>query len=734
MVAEAALKAKVDTNLFGDVASQLGLDAEGAAGFLDQLTAASQGTGVDIDILTRTIGKSSARWQAAGGDMDDLAATVIKAADEFGPSGLRGAMSEIMQEVDKGLIPSVASLEKQLGDTTGAVERTYEASKTWRDTLRETKDAALAYIGPAGDMLGVLGSTASGLALAGPQMLKWIKGLKLAAIAQKAFNLAMRLNPIGLIVTAIGLVGLAIYKWRDKIWGFLKGAWDGLVSGLLKGYNAIAKIVPGMKEVEVASRTSFEPAVTSVADATAELALDAEAASEALSGGGPSLVASLGETATAADDAAIQIDAYATMLEELGRAEASLLLTQPKLKLSYDDLFTATGNITRGVDAFSLSLEYGEPKILKQIDLLGDLKDAAAPPDSGGWFSSITGGFKDMLSGITGGGGIGGMLEGIGAGITQGIGNLISGGLASITDLALKGIISLGKKLGGWIKSIFGGPSEAELAARETFAGFHKGAVEALGGTQRYADEVQRAIDDGWDRTLAETRAGFILMGTDMGKTYDEAFADYERYQKAVGEGNTELMKQIEAEYAEWRDASADTAKDVKHDAAEIGRQFQGLTATEAAELGTALIGLGSKANKAFTDIHDSAIAAGNALANDFLPHILSVSRAISNIPRNVTIRINTIETTKRVDIPKRQHGGPVSAGRPYLVGEAGPEVFMPSSSGSVAANKSLPTAEEIGAAVAAALHRVPLVVPQDAVTDSILRRTPNRQALRGWA
>ena len=75
-----------------------------------------------------------------------------------------------------------------------------------------------------------------------------------------------------------------------------------------------------------------------------------------------------------------------------------------------------------------------------------------------------------------------------------------------------------------------------------------------------------------------------------------------------------------------------------------------------------------------------------------------------------------------------------MSAGRPYMVGERGPEIFTPGRSGSVAANKSIPTAEEIGAAVAAALHRVPLVVPQDAVTDSILRRTPNRQALRGWA
>ena len=46
MVAEAALKAKVDTNLFGDVSSQLGdLMRRAQPEFLDQLTVASQGTG-----------------------------------------------------------------------------------------------------------------------------------------------------------------------------------------------------------------------------------------------------------------------------------------------------------------------------------------------------------------------------------------------------------------------------------------------------------------------------------------------------------------------------------------------------------------------------------------------------------------------------------------------------------------------------------------------------------------
>ena len=88
-----------------------------------------------------TIGKSAARWQAAGGDMEGLIATVIQAADEFGPAGLRGAMSEVMEEVDKGLIPAVGSLDQILGDTTGTVESTWSASRTFRDVLREMKDA-----------------------------------------------------------------------------------------------------------------------------------------------------------------------------------------------------------------------------------------------------------------------------------------------------------------------------------------------------------------------------------------------------------------------------------------------------------------------------------------------------------------------------------------------------------------------------------------------------------------
>ena len=501
MVAEAALKAKVDTNLFGDVASQLGLDAEGAAGFLDQLTVASQGTGVDIDILTRTIGKSSARWQAAGGDMDDLAATVIAAADEFGPSGLRGAMSEIMQEVDKGLLPTVASLESQLGDTTGAVERTYEASKTWRDTLSETKNAALAYIGPAGDMLGVLGSTASGLALAGPQMLKWIKATKFATIAQKAFNLAMKLNPIGLIVTAIALVGLAIYKWRDQIWGFLKGAWNGLIKGLESGYNFIARLVPGMEEVSFASKMSFEPAVEAAAEATVDLARESEAASASLVGGGDSLVSSLGETAKAAEDAAekIRLSALAVASSELktfykmqADTRAEMAKTTRWLQDQHEEAFrveSAQAAASQELNDFYDLQQTTRAELSADSAWLEDLYTTTGTASSAGFLNSMTSTFADAFAG---GGGFMGGLQSV---MTQGWGKLFVGegeeaatgflgkmqsvmgklgGIPLVGPLLqafgpalISGIGKLASKVWSGIKSLFGGPDEMEKAGRK---------------------------------------------------------------------------------------------------------------------------------------------------------------------------------------------------------------------------------------------------------------------------
>ena len=127
-----------------------------------------------------------------------------------------------------------------------------------------------------------------------------------------------------------------------------------------------------------------------------------------------------------------------------------------------------------------------------------------------------------------------------------------------------------------------------------------------------------------------------------------------------------------------------------------------------------------------------------NSLANEFYGNIMrlpqDVRNRVSGAVHQQIIGTGPYGTGSTEYEGERQHGGPVTSGRPYVVGEAGPEIFVPGSSGSVASNKSLPTAEEIGAAVARALQMAPLVVPQDPVTDALYRNGPRRAALKGYA
>jgi len=65
--------------------------------------------------------------------------------------------------------------------------------------------------------------------------------------------------------------------------------------------------------------------------------------------------------------------------------------------------------------------------------------------------------------------------------------------------------------------------------------------------------------------------------------------------------------------------------------------------------------------------------------------HISGLNKIPSDVQTTVTTTFQ-IEGTRTV---ARQHGGPVSAFRPYIVGERGPELFVPSTSGRIVANGS---------------------------------------------
>ena len=76
------------------------------------------------------------------------------------------------------------------------------------------------------------------------------------------------------------------------------------------------------------------------------------------------------------------------------------------------------------------------------------------------------------------------------------------------------------------------------------------------------------------------------------------------------------------------------------------------------------------------------------------------------------TIRIPAVKPTEvpalPTEVPAMQHGGPVSSGQRYLVGEGGPEMFVPSQSGRIEPNGSSDgrvDAKALARAVAAALE-----------------------------
>jgi hypothetical protein len=74
-----------------------------------------------------------------------------------------------------------------------------------------------------------------------------------------------------------------------------------------------------------------------------------------------------------------------------------------------------------------------------------------------------------------------------------------------------------------------------------------------------------------------------------------------------------------------------------------------------------------------------AAVRAGGAAAMvPFIGPILAISAAAA------------IFSAMMAYIPGRQNGGPVGANSPYIVGEVGPELFIPSSAGTIVPNDKL--------------------------------------------
>lgn len=110
---------------------------------------------------------------------------------------------------------------------------------------------------------------------------------------------------------------------------------------------------------------------------------------------------------------------------------------------------------------------------------------------------------------------------------------LVMQGMEAIVGLVGKGL----KKIGGWFKSLFGGPSAGEMAGRELVEEFEN----LLAGTLT-ATQLVETGNEGWKNTVVAIRDKYLSLGL----TEADALKDAERLWASSREGAEAAMRVIE--------------------------------------------------------------------------------------------------------------------------------------------------------------------------------------------
>jgi hypothetical protein len=101
--------------------------------------------------------------------------------------------------------------------------------------------------------------------------------------------------------------------------------------------------------------------------------------------------------------------------------------------------------------------------------------------------------------------------------------------------------------------------------------------------------------------------------------------------------------------------------------------------------LDTSLSNALKKGTSGFTDLRTTALGAIADIAQQTTGLFGTTSTTSSSSTSSLTSLLGAI-----TGLPGRATGGPVSPGQAYMVGESGPELFVPTSAGSIANNASL--------------------------------------------
>jgi hypothetical protein len=262
----------------------------------------------------------------------------------------------------------------------------------------------------------------------------------------------------------------------------------------------------------------------------------------------------------------------------------------------------------------------------------------------------------------------------------SGVLRLIPGGrnLATVVDLFGEKTVKAAEATG---------TINSELGKQETVLGTAAHAARVAAGEQRdLAESHQEAADAAREQRSAElSLAGGILgLASDLDDLQEaqevvnrlkrSGRTDSEKYRDAVLDAANAAVRfesSLVDLYQEQRDTNQ-TTEDGVRTLVQIGKQY-GLTREDL----TSILGPLRDYVRGLNDVP------GNVRTNvgaDFS----SARSALRDFLNDVNTSQAQIDAYLNFHLPNRQHGGPVSAGTAYIVGEAGPEMFVPDRSGRI--------------------------------------------------
>jgi hypothetical protein len=361
------------------------------------------------------------------------------------------------------------------------------------------------------------------------------------------------------------------------------------------------------------------------------------------------------------------------------------------------DLDKAEGDAKKfagAMDKAADATDASEGKFMGAADLLDGLGGAFGLPTEGATnmmrsFGDLSGGFTALGPMI---GGMGSSLSALATGpvglIIAGVGLLAAGIIAlyknseTFRDIvsaafnAVKSVVGpvidgIGKAV-SWVTGLFGGAGdkseemsdEMRAAAEESQRKWDEWKTSVANSLDSILNPLQRARDN-TKLSLAEIRtnladnAGFYAGWiNNLQLLTQRGFGDIAAYfhtlgpeaEKAVGEAT----KLTDKELGYLRSTINNTLNKAGKEAGQLLADGIG---------GQNYEQLGMSVGNRFISGWDKVFAPGT------MGHTLATS------------------TGGLIGLPKRQHGGPVTAGSPYIVGEQGPELFVPGMSGAIIPN-----------------------------------------------